>query len=149
MYPFFCILIALNHFIMKRRNFLLAPMVLVTAPAWASPAQSGSDLHPNTIVHVVNFWLKEDISEKDKKDFVGFFEELRKIETIKTLNYGVPAPTNARSVVDNSFDYTLIVTFKDLKDITVYETHPIHLKAIEKYQRFWTKVMVKDTSIIK
>ncbi|MGE8291322.1 MAG: Dabb family protein [Sphingobacterium sp.] len=134
---------------MKRRNFLLAPMVLVTAPAWASPAQSGNDLYPNTIVHVVNFWLKKDISEKDKKDFVGFFEELRKIDTIKTLNYGVPAQTTKRPVVDNSFDYTLIVTFKDLKDIGIYETHPIHLKAIEKYQHFWTKVMVKDTTIIK
>lgn len=134
---------------MKRRNFLLAPMVLVTTPAWASPTQSGNDLHPNTIVHVVNFWLKKDISEKDKKDFVGFFEELRKIDTIKTLNYGVPAQTTARPVVDNSFDYTLIVTFKDLKDIGIYETHPIHLKAIEKYQHFWTKVMVKDTTIIK
>ncbi|MEI2270592.1 Dabb family protein [Sphingobacterium sp. ML3W] len=134
---------------MKRRNFLLAPMVLAATPTWANPAQLGNDLHPNTIVHVVNFWLKDDVSEKDKKNFVGFFEELRKIDVIKTLSYGVPAPTNARDVVDNSFDYTLIVTFKDLKDITIYETHPIHLKAIEKYKHFWTKVMVKDTTIIK
>ncbi|MDR2271269.1 MAG: Dabb family protein [Sphingobacterium sp.] len=134
---------------MKRRNFLLAPMVLITAPTWANSIQSDEDLHTDTIVHIVNFWLKEDVNEKDKKSFVGFFEELRKIDVIKTLNYGVPAQTNPRPVVDNSFDYTLIVTFKDLKDITVYETHPIHLKAIEKYQHFWTKVMVKDTSIIK
>lgn len=134
---------------MKRRNFLFAPMVLVTAPTLAHSAPLNSDIHPNTIIHIVNFWLKKDIPEKDKKAFVGFFEELRKIETIKTLNYGVPAPTTARPVVDNSFDYTLIVTFNNLNDISVYETHPIHLKAIEKYQHFWTKVMVKDTTIIK
>ncbi|WP_286592578.1 Dabb family protein [Sphingobacterium sp. N143] len=136
---------------MKRRNFLLAPMVLMTVPtlAQANETQSDQKIPSNTIVHVVNFWLKKDISEKDKKDFVGFFEELRKIETIQSLNYGIPAQTNDRPVVDNSFDYTLIVTFKDLKDIGVYETHPIHLKAIEKYQHFWTKVMVKDTAIIK
>ncbi|KKO91828.1 MULTISPECIES: Dabb family protein [Sphingobacterium] len=134
---------------MKRRNFLLAPMVLVTAPTWANNVQSDEDIQPTTIVHVVNFWLKEDLSEKEKKNFVGFFEELRKIDVIKTLNYGIPAHTNPRPVVDNSFDYTLIVTFKNLQDITRYETHPIHLKAIEKYQHHWTKVMVKDTSIIK
>jgi len=134
---------------MKRRNFLLAPMVLVTAPTWANNVQSDEDIQPTTIVHVVNFWLKKELREKEKKNFVGFFEELRKIDVIKTLNYGVPAPTNPRPVVDNSFDYTLIVTFKNLKDITIYETHPIHLKAIEKYQHLWTKVMVKDTSIIK
>ncbi|MDM1296764.1 Dabb family protein [Sphingobacterium sp. N143] len=126
-------------------------MVLMTVPtlAQANETQSDQKIPSNTIVHVVNFWLKKDISEKDKKDFVGFFEELRKIETIQSLNYGIPAQTNDRPVVDNSFDYTLIVTFKDLKDIGVYETHPIHLKAIEKYQHFWTKVMVKDTAIIK
>ncbi|WP_286767455.1 MULTISPECIES: Dabb family protein [Sphingobacterium] len=134
---------------MKRRNFLLAPMVLVTAPTWANNVQSDEDIQPTTIVHVVNFWLKKELSEKEKKNFVGFFEELRKIDVIKTLNYGVPAQTNPRPVVDNSFDYTLIVTFKNLKDITSYEKHPIHLKAIEKYQHLWTKVMVKDTSIIK
>lgn len=134
---------------MKRRNFLLAPMVLVTAPTWANTVQSDEAIESSTIVHVVNFWLKKDLSEKEKKNFVGFFEDLRKIEVIKTLNYGVPAQTNPRPVVDNSFDYTLIVTFKNLKDITTYETHPIHLKAIEKYQHLWTKVMVKDTSIIK
>jgi len=124
-------------------------MVLITAPTWANTVQSDEEIQPSTIVHVVNFWLKKDLSEKDKKNFIGFFEELRKIEVIKTLNYGIPAKTNPRPVVDNSFDYTLIVTFKDLKDITIYETHPIHLKAIEKYQHLWTKVMVKDTSIIK
>ena len=134
---------------MKRRNFLLAPMVLVTAPTWANTVQSDENIESSTIVHVVNFWLKKDLSEKEKKNFVGFFEDLRKIDVIKTLNYGVPAQTNPRPVVDNSFDYTLIVTFKNLKDITIYETHPIHLKAIEKYQHLWTKVMVKDTSIIK
>lgn len=134
---------------MKRRNFLLAPMVLVTAPTWANTVQSDEHIESSTIVHVVNFWLKKDLSEKEKKNFVGFFEELRKIDVIKTLNYGIPAQTNPRPVVDNSFDYTLLVTFKDLKDITIYETHPIHLKAIEKYQHLWTKVMVKDTSIIK
>ncbi|WP_341831051.1 Dabb family protein [Sphingobacterium thalpophilum] len=134
---------------MKRRNFLLAPMVLVTAPTWANTVQSDEAIESSTIVHVVNFWLKKDLSEKEKKNFVGFFEDLRKIDVIKTLNYGVPAQTNLRPVVDNSFDYTIIVTFKDLNDITIYETHPIHLKAIEKYQHLWTKVMVKDTSIIK
>jgi len=124
-------------------------MVLVTAPTWANTVQSDEHIESSTIVHVVNFWLKKDLSEKEKKNFVGFFEELRKIDVIKTLNYGIPAQTNPRPVVDNSFDYTLLVTFKDLNDITIYETHPIHLKAIEKYQHLWTKVMVKDTSIIK
>jgi hypothetical protein len=65
MYPFFCTLIVLNHIINEKTQFFTCTMVLVTAPTWANPTQSDNDLHPSTIVHVVNFWLKEDISEKE------------------------------------------------------------------------------------
>lgn len=100
------------------------------------------------IVHYVLFWLREDLSEQEIKDFTGFFEELKKIPTIKSLHYGPAANTNKRDVVDNSFSYNLLVHFKNMDDIGVYETHPIHLAAIEKYSKNWTKVVVHD-SILK
>ncbi|HUH19217.1 Dabb family protein [Albibacterium sp.] len=97
------------------------------------------------IVHYVLFWLREDLSPQEIKDFTGFFEELKKIPNIHTLQYGAPAQTNARGVVDNSFSYNLLVQFKTMHDIEVYETHPIHLAAIEKYSKNWTKVVVHDS----
>lgn len=99
------------------------------------------------IIHSVFFWLKEDITEQEKLDFVNFFESLRPIPGIQMLTYGKPATTNQRDVVDSSFSYNLIVTFTTMDDINVYETHPIHLEAIEKYKKYWTKVTVYDTQV--
>jgi len=101
--------------------------------------------NPKVIAHYVLFWLKEGLSEQEINDFAHFFEELRPIPGIKSLHYGRPAETHPRDVVDNSFTYNLLVYFDTMDAINVYETHPIHLEAIEKYSKFWTKVVVHDS----
>ncbi|SFC13252.1 Tat (twin-arginine translocation) pathway signal sequence [Parapedobacter composti] len=97
------------------------------------------------IAHYVLFWLKEELSEQEIADFAGFFEELKAIPGIKSLHYGRAAQTHPREVVDNSFTYNLLVYFDTMDDINTYETHPVHLEAIEKYSKFWTKVVVHDS----
>lgn len=100
------------------------------------------------IAHYVLFWLNDGLTEQEIDDFTGFFEELRSIPNIKSFHYGRPAPTHPRPVVDNSFTYNLQLQFDSLEHINVYENHPIHLKAIEKYSKFWHKVVVHD-SVLK
>lgn len=100
-----------------------------------------------TITHYVLFWLKKDLSEQEIKAFAAFFDLLKTIPVVKSLQYGRAANTNQREVVDNSFTYNLIVTFKDLNDIAIYETHPIHLQAIEKYSQNWERVVVHDSCV--
>lgn len=100
------------------------------------------------IAHYVLFWLKDGLSEQEISDFANFFEELKPIPGIKSLHYGRAANTNARDVVDNSFTYNLLVYCDTMEDINTYETHPIHLAAIEKYSKFWSKVVVHD-SVLK
>ena len=65
-----------------------------------------------------------------------------------TLIYILIAKTNQREVVDNSFTYNLVATFKNMTDINVYESHPIHLDAIKKYSHFWDKVVVHDSMLM-
>lgn len=100
------------------------------------------------IAHYVLFWLNEGLSEQEITDFANFFEELKTIPNIKSLHYGRAAKTNPRDVVDNSFTYNLLVFFNNMDDINVYETHPTHLAAIDKYSKFWNKVVVHD-SVVK
>lgn len=139
---------------MKRRNFLQnAGTVAVLAGAGtavvhacspsATHEQNGSTAEQ--IAHYVLFWLKEGLSEEEVNDFAGFFEKLKSIPGIKSLHYGRAATTNPRPVVDNSFTYNLLVFFDSMEDIHVYETHPIHLEAIEQYSKYWDKVMVHDS----
>ncbi|MBE8722914.1 Dabb family protein [Sphingobacterium pedocola] len=139
---------------MKRRHFInkstasIAALTLTSVAAKANIATEKKDSIPGTIVHTVFFWLKEGLAEQDIQNFTGFFEELRKVPTVQSLHYGKPALTTPREVVDNSFSYNLIVTFANIDDINVYETHPFHLKAIEKYSHLWTKVKVSDTMLV-
>ncbi|GGC39711.1 hypothetical protein GCM10011386_34720 [Parapedobacter defluvii] len=100
------------------------------------------------IAHYVLFWLNDGLSEQEINDFSGFFEELKGIPGIKSLHYGRAAATHPRDVVDNSFTYNLLVFFDGMDEINAYETHPVHLAAIDKYSKFWNKVVVHD-SVVK
>ncbi|TKC06701.1 Dabb family protein [Pedobacter polaris] len=99
------------------------------------------------VTHYVLFWLKKDLSEQEINEFAAFFELLKTIPIVKSLRYGRSANTNQRDVVDNSFTYNLIATFKNLNDIGIYENHPTHLDAIKQYQHFWEKVIVYDSRV--
>jgi len=140
---------------MKRRFFLgagiagLSTSLLAACTATNSKQENAEAVSTaGNIIHQVYFWLKEGITTEEEKDFLGFFRALKTVPGIKSFIVGKPAPTNPRPVVDNSFSYSITVTYEDLEAINVYEVHPIHLDAIEKYKKYWTKVEVKDTEII-
>lgn len=99
------------------------------------------------ITHYVLFWLKKELTEQEIAEFTGFFELLKTIPVLKSLKYGRAANTNQRDVVDNSFTYNLICTFKNHADCSVYETHPIHQNAIKQYNHLWEKVVVHDSCV--
>lgn len=142
---------------MERRNFLksvtvasLAGMALTSCANTENSSEETSEamtLQSGVIFHAVYFWLKEGLSEEEENDFLNFFEALRKVPGVLSLQFGKPAPTNPRPVVDNSFQYNLLVTFQNMEDIHTYETHTIHTDAVEKYHKYWTKVEVRDTVI--
>ncbi len=140
---------------MERRNFLksvtaagVAGTLLTSCTPVENKETASSGTFTNgTILHSVHFWLKAEITAEEEQDFLNFFEELRKVPGVQTLQYGKPAPTNPRPVVDNSFQYNLLVTFQNMDDINTYETHPTHIAAAEQYSKYWTKVQVRDTLI--
>ncbi|WP_187444008.1 Dabb family protein [Sphingobacterium phlebotomi] len=140
---------------MERRNFLKSvtaagltgTLLTSCASSLEDGAKSANTIAKGTILHSVYFWLKADISEEEEQDFLNFFAELHKVPGVQTLQYGKPAPTNPRAVVDNSFQYNLLVTFQDMDDINTYETHPTHLAAAEQYSKYWVKVEVRDIVI--
>lgn len=114
----------------------------------ASKKSSKAHNMNNIIQHQVYFWLKPELTELEEKDFLNFFKVLKTVPGIKTFTVGRPAPTNPRDVVDNSFSYSITVTFENMDAINTYETHPIHTQAAQKYSKYWTRVQVRDTEII-
>lgn len=139
---------------MKRRRFLVSAALVgigaSTAACAASDKSTATEgtLNKGYILHHVSIWLKEGITAEEEKDFLNFFEELKVVPGIHTIHYGKVAGTTARDVVDQSFSYNLIVSFKSLSDIATYENDPGHLAASAKYAKYWTKVLVMDTEIM-
>ena len=142
---------------MKRRIFLgagiaglssafLSSCSLTTESKEETVVKSDALLAGN-IIHQVYFWLKEDITADEEKDFLEFFRILKTVPGIKSIYVGKPAPTNPRPVVDNSFSYSITVNYEGMDEINVYEVHPIHLDAIDKYKKYWTRVEVRDSEI--
>lgn len=75
--------------------------------------------------HTVYFWLKSDITEAQKDDFMKGLHSMKEIESVIDYEVGVAAGT-PREVVDNSYDVALITSFKDAAGHEAYQVHPIH-----------------------
>ena len=101
----------------------------------------------NYFVHHVYFWFKKPVSKQDKTRFEEALKKLVTVETIVEMHLGVPATTR-RDVVDRSYSYSLLTTFKSKEDQDIYQTHPTHLKFIEECSDLWEKVVVYDSVVI-
>jgi hypothetical protein len=93
-------------------------------------------------VHSVYFWLKPDLTDAQKKEFVKKLNALTTIETVKTSYVGTPASTD-RPIIDRTYSYALILAFENKADHDVYQEHPVHdeFRAIADY---WMKVQIYD-----
>ena len=95
------------------------------------------------IVHHVFFWLK-DPSNENRDQLLAGVRTLRKIKTVRQLYVGVPASTEKRDVVDNSYHVSELLFFEDLQGQKAYQDDPIHKKFIEDCSHLWSKVVVYD-----
>lgn len=140
---------------MKRRNFigtsalaLIAGTAMAQDHSRAEPSRENNPLKTGVIVHSVYFWLKDGSSKEDERDCQEYFKILAKLPGVQSLNYGRPAATHEREVVDHSYSFNLILTFKSLDDINAYEVNPEHLEASKRFKKYWKKVEVKDTLLM-
>jgi len=95
-------------------------------------------------VHHVYFWFKKPVNKENRTRFEHALKKLVTIETIVEMHLGTPAATN-REVIDSSYAYSLLVTFRNKEDQDIYQKHPIHLQFIEDCQDLWEKVVVYDS----
>ena len=129
----------------SRRTFLAA--TTATAIAGALPNQAGAAAAVNTypkLVHHVFFWLKNPASKEDLAKLLEGLATLARIETVRGAHFGVPASTEKRDVVDNSYSASEILFFDDTVGQKTYQDHPIHKQFVEDCSDLWEKVVVYD-----
>jgi hypothetical protein len=127
-----------------RRKFIgtVAAVAAGTAASAAMPLTSMENKYP--ITHHVFFWLKNPDSKEDRDKLIAGLKKLTKIETVRELKVGVPASTEKREVVDNSWSVSELMFFSDLEGQATYQDHPLHLEFIKNCSSLWSKVLVYD-----
>ncbi len=96
------------------------------------------------LVHVVVFWLKEDLTPSDLDSFDREVRSLEKIPSVDQLFVGRPADTTKRPVIDDSYNFCLTVVLRDVKAHDSYQSDPIHLEFIKKCSHMWERVKIYD-----
>jgi hypothetical protein len=137
----------------SRRKFLTGAATLgavavvpgiVPATASAKSCENlSADLPP--LVHKVFFWLKNPESEEDRNALIKGLKTLKAIETVRAIHVGIPASTEKRDVVNNSYQVSEMLLFDDVEGQNIYQTHPIHLKFVEDCSHLWREVVVYDS----
>lgn len=133
-----------------RRQFIVTAGAIAVSglAAAASPSSSpGATVAVNNypkLVHHVFFWLKNPNSKEDLQKLLTGLRTLAKIETVRGVHFGVPASTEKRDVVDNSFSASEILFFDDTAGQKTYQDHPIHKQFVADCSHLWEKVVVYD-----
>ncbi|EDY85052.1 Stress responsive A/B Barrel Domain superfamily [Verrucomicrobiia bacterium DG1235] len=125
----------------NRRAFIAGAAALTAAPLLS--AKSGDHSVPK-LVHHVFFWLKNPDSESDRNALLAGLKTLGEIPSVRGIHVGVPASTEKREVVDNSFHASEILYFDDVAGQDAYQVHPIHKAFVENHSHLWDKVIVYD-----
>ena len=95
------------------------------------------------LTHHVLFWLNTDTSEEQKKAFREGLESLAKVESIKSIYIGTPAPIE-RAVVDITYTFSLMVIFENLEGHDIYQVHPVHKAFLDEFRILFEKVVIYD-----
>lgn len=129
----------------SRRKFVAAASLLTlgSTATFANAMEVKKDIPK--LVHHVFFWLKNPSSKADLDKLIAGVKSLKKIETIRMMQVGVPASTEKRDVVDNSYHVSELMFFDNVEDQKIYQDHPIHQQFIKEHSMLWDKVVVYDT----
>ena len=130
---------------MQNRRTFIATAAALGVSAAASALPSLPMQNKKQLAHHVFFWLKNPSSKEDLNKLIEGLRTLEKIESVRKIHIGVPASTEKRPVVDNSYSASELIFFDDVAGQDVYQVHPIHKKFVENYSHLWEKVIVYDS----
>jgi len=95
--------------------------------------------------HVVYFYLNNPDNPEDRSAFENSLKKfLDNSLYAKTKFIGIPAET-PRNVVDNSYTYSLILSFPSKEIQDKYQKEPAHIVFIEESSQLWEKVQAYDS----
>lgn len=133
---------------MKTRIIMLLLVGVVCNEMYCQNKENMKTFDP-AFAHTVYFWFKNPDEAEGRTRFEASLKKfLRDSKFAKTNFIGVP-PKSTRDVVDDSFTYSLIVTFDSAESQEGYQKEEAHLLFIEECKDLWEKVVVYDSYGLK
>jgi hypothetical protein len=105
--------------------------------------QAKSSELEGSFVHMVFFWLVNN-DQQTRKRFLSELRFIERVDVIRARHIGTPADTD-RDVIDNSYSFSLVLTFDSKKEQDIYQAHEEHLRFVERASSLWNKVLVYDS----
>ncbi len=128
-----------------KKIILILPILLIMT---STTVKNETKKQQGTFAHVVYFWLKNPENQNDRNAFEKSLKNfIENSVYIKTKFIGVPAATD-REVIDNSYTYSLLLTFENKSQQDKYQEEAGHKKFIEESSGLWSKVLVYDSESI-
>lgn len=128
-----------------RREMMAMMAVGATAMTAGGAGVADAATIPAKVLHHVFFWLKDPASTADRDRLIAGLRTLAAIPVVRALHVGVPADTEARDVVDGSYQVSELMFFDTVADQKAYQDHPIHKAFVAECEKLWRKVVVYDT----
>ena len=99
------------------------------------------------LIHSVYFWFKADAEPARVAAFEAGLRRLISIEQVERAYIGKPEHTPPRPVIDQSYDWALIVHFESLAAHDVYQEHALHREFLDQFAATWQQVKVYDVHV--
>ncbi|MBX3741253.1 MAG: Dabb family protein [Akkermansiaceae bacterium] len=131
----------------SRRKFIVGGALMGVAAAASAETKTAPPAGKATVpklVHHVFFWLKNPDSSEDRAALIAGIKKLGEIESVRAIHVGVPASTEKRDVVENSYHVSEMLCFDDVEGQNAYQVDPAHKKFVEECSHLWSKVVVYD-----
>lgn len=129
-----------------KKNILLLSLIFLTS---CMDKQTSTIKEPGNFAHTVFFWLNnpDNMVERDafEESLIKFLDNSAYVQT---RHIGVPAKTGHRDVVDDSYTYSLLLTFKDQAAQDKYQDEAVHKQFIKESSNLWNNVVVFDSENI-
>ena len=95
-------------------------------------------------VHAVYFWLRNDLTPAQVRQFDAGLQSLRAIDAVHDGWIGVPAATD-RPVIERGYSRALILVFRDEAAHEAYQVDAVHDRFRQECGSFYASLRIYDT----
>ena len=130
------------------KPFYIAFFCILMLNSCSGPTKAGMPI-PGDYAHTVYFWLHNPNNPDERKAFEASLSAfIDQSPYITTKHIGIPAKTD-REIIDTSYTYSLLLTFKDKAAQDLYQEEPAHKQFIAESSHLWSKVLIYDSENIR